>query len=449
MVEENAQEQQEEIVASVEHEGQEISLNQQDFITLATYADRARMAQSLGQSFGGKRDLYEIFGYKREISYEDYKGMYDRGSFASRIIELPAVDAWQTNPTLTAGDERSDQEPTDGFLAEWNQFIRKHDLYNKFKRLDILSGIGEYAVMLIVPRDHGQDSWSEPLDDSSLSNIEDIAYLKIYSQGRAEVKETVKDATNPRYGLPKLYHIKATESSTPFPVHASRVLHIAENLVESDVYGAPRLKRVYNRLQDLEKVLGGSAEAVWLMVYKGIIFSLDPEATFGEKFTPEQMTDEIEKFIHGFQRYLKLKGVQAEELGGEIVDPTGIVDVLITAIAADTGIPKRILIGSERGELASSQDERNWSNEVDSRRRNHIIPNFLKTFIRWGDVKGIWEKPEDLGFTWKSIFSLTELQKAELAGEVAAAISDITGGFPQDAMDWETFEERYLGDITQ
>ena len=43
-------------------------------------------------------------------------------------------------------------------------------------------------------------------------------------------------------------------------VHASRVLHVAEDCLDDDVYGIPRLKPVFDRLDDLLKVVGGSAE---------------------------------------------------------------------------------------------------------------------------------------------------------------------------------------------
>ena len=52
-------------------------------------------------------------------------------------------------------------------------------------------------------------------------------------------------------------------------VHWSRVIHIAENAGGTGVYGLPRLQSVYNRLEDLLKIMAGSGESAWRLLYKG------------------------------------------------------------------------------------------------------------------------------------------------------------------------------------
>ena len=49
--------------------------------------------------------------------------------------------------------------------------------------------------------------------------------------------------------------------------------------------------------------------------------------------------------------------MDVHELGGELQDPTGAIDNILKLISAGTGIPLRKLTGSERGELASTQDD--------------------------------------------------------------------------------------------
>ena len=62
-------------------------------------------------------------------------------------------------------------------------------------------------------------------------------------------------------------------------VHASRVIHVAEDILDDEVYGIPRLEPLYNYLDDLLKVVGGSAEMFWLDAKRRLVFSLRDEYT--------------------------------------------------------------------------------------------------------------------------------------------------------------------------
>ena len=87
--------------------------------------------------------------------------------------------------------------------------------------------------------------------------------------------------------------------------------------------------------------------------------------------------------MHGLNRYLRTQGVDAEQLapGMQGADPSNIIDKELDFIAGAAGIPKRILIGSERGELASTQDEAAWSSRIMERREQHATPNMLAPTI--------------------------------------------------------------------
>ena len=65
------------------------------------------------------------------------------------------------------------------------------------------------------------------------------------------------------------------------------------------------------------------------------------------------MKDQIADYIHGFNRSLTLQGVKANVLSQSPSDPKGIVDVLIQSISGGSGIPVRILTGSERENVSN------------------------------------------------------------------------------------------------
>ena len=108
----------------------------------------------------------------------------------------------------------------------------------------------------------------------------------------------------------------------------------------------------------------------------------------------------------------------------QISDPSNHVSILLDLIAGTTGIPKRILIGSERGELASTQDETAWNSRVDERRRNYAEPMILRPFIdRLIDLSVLPEPKGGYVIDWPSIFAPSEETQAKIAETKAKALN--------------------------
>jgi hypothetical protein len=114
-----------------------------------------------------------------------------------------------------------------------------------------------------------------------------------------------------------------------------------------------------------------------------------------------------------------------QDLGSDVVDPSGLFGIIISLIAAARGIPQRILIGSERGELASSQDMRNWSNVVMSRRTKfaepYIVRPFANRLIKWGALPR--PKTGKYSIEWANLFTPTELEEAQSSSLIINAIT--------------------------
>ena len=90
--------------------------------------------------------------------------------------------------------------------------------------------------------------------------------------------------------MPLIYNLNAggyggTNSTTAsqimkretIQVHYTRVIHVAEGLLENDVLGTPRLEPIVNRLIDLEKIVGGGSEIFFLNARGGIHMNQQPE----------------------------------------------------------------------------------------------------------------------------------------------------------------------------
>lgn len=378
-------------------------------VALSQLTSRGAIRARLGQSYGTDRDIYEALGYTKTPQYEHYQARYERQDIARAIINKPVQGCWRRPPTISERDD--DDTP---FEQAWEILLDKLRIYHYFSRVDKLASIGEYAVLLLGFDDSGE--LSQPVTSAN-----DLLYIMPYTQLNAEINTYNTDSKNPRYGLPESYKISiavgTSENSIGKIVHHSRVIHVTEDLTESNILGTPRLQSVLNRLQDLELVLGGSSEMFWRGGFPGMLFNLAEDAVLGDQALTD-LQDEIEEYMHGLKRYLRVKGMNVENLAPQVADPSKHVEALIDIISCATNIPKRILMGSERGELGSSQDERNWANYLQDRQINHCEPEILRPTIDRLIAVGVLPKPgEPYSVKWEDLMSPSTKDVAEV-GEI-------------------------------
>jgi len=377
-------------------------------------AVRASIASQLGMQYGGDRDLYTALGYKSQPTFTDYIGKYYRQDIARAVIDAPVRGSWREQPTIIESEE--DETP---FENDWVEIQDRCHLFNRMSRVDRLAGIGTYAVLLLGFDDSDNGVLSEPVEKAG-----NLLYATPYSMANAVIKTYEVDTKSERYGLPLLYTVqmKASGNTIGKEVHHSRVIHVAEDVLEDDSLGIPRLRAILNRLDDLEKIVGGSGEMFWRGAFPGLGFLKNEGVTVGAQDEPA-MVDEIEEYIHGLKRYLKLEGIDIKEIAMQVADPSNHVSVQLDMIAAATRIPKRILIGSERGELASSQDEKSWNDTIGARQKEHCEPVIIRPTINRLISVGVLPEPKD-GYTvdWPDLSTPSDKEKAEVGEMIAQAM---------------------------
>ena len=389
---------------------------------------RDRMARSLGMQFDSRRNVYQAAGYpESDPDYLVYEGKFLREGVGTRVVEAPAVATWRLPPTVT--DQDDNQEPSD-FVRTWAELTSietvgdvvddQLPLWSYLAQADIQAGIGRYGGLL-VGVDDGKPLY-EPLERGA---GRELLYLTPLNEDRLTIKEFGRDNQNPRYGLPLSYDVRLLENTTTEQVHWTRVIHIAEGAL---VYGRPRMERVFNYLEDLLKITAGSGEAAWKLMWKGIIMSTKEGYQM-----PSDTTDLVDKayeWINDLTRVLEADGVDVQVQGGEIVDPSPNIRILIALVSAATSIPQRLLLGSERGELASGQDEVNWNNHIAYRREHFAEPVILRRLINRLIYAGVLPMPRDSRYTvrWPNLFAQSQLEVAELNLKRAQTLATIAPG---------------------
>lgn len=381
------------------------------------------------------RNLYATLGYARSgsLKFSHYLHRYERGGIAERIIDAYPQATWSGGARIV---EDPDPSTETVFEAAVRELFDRLQVWSRLTRADTLAGLGQYSVLLI-----GAPPKNLELELPSSLRAEDIKYLMPISESRVTIESyDDKDIESPRYGLPLYYNLKLPGTGqSSRRVHHSRVIHIADGLLESDLFGKPRLRAVWNYLDDLDKIIGGGAEAAWKRMDPGMQVNVDPEMPFSA--TEQQaLSDEIDEYQHGVRRVMRTRGTEVNLLSTTVAGFGPNADAVIKLISATTGIPYRILTGSERGELASTQDRLNWSDRITERRRSFATPLIRELLSRLIDrnalpapstdvidggkaAGGKGLASEGVGYTilWPEVGEIDNVTKADVIGKLAGA----------------------------
>ncbi|KKM12620.1 hypothetical protein LCGC14_1719900 [marine sediment metagenome] len=409
---------------------------------------RANLAAKLGFQYGGNRDIYQALGYDLDITYTMYAARYDRQDIAKAVIDRPVNYTWK-GPLVIS--EAGDDEET-ALEKEWKKLEKELKLKSKFIRLDKLSSIGNYGVLLLGFDDIKiQEDWKKPVT----AGTRKLKYVKPLGEGHAKIQTYVSETKDERYGMVELYDIEfinpGSTTTTSFHAHHTRILHVVPEMLESETEGVPVLKAIWNRLMDLDKLQGGSAEMFWRGARPGYQGILDKDVQVSTK-TEKGLQDQFDEYENNQRRFIFNEGIEYKALEMQVANPDKHIDVQIQMISARTGIPKRILTGSERGELASSQDETGWLNVIQTRRDDvefSIIRPFIDICIKYK----ILPKPstEEYQVGWLDLFAPSDKDKAEV-GKIRADALAVYAKDPlaQMILPPEAFFEWFLGlDETQ
>lgn len=387
--------------------------------------NRSRLQSNIdGVTFNGRRDMYTALGYTRTITPAKHRSRFRRNAVASRIVTAAPKATWRGGAEVIESNTPT-QTP---FELAFEAMERRLNLWAIFHRADVLAGLGRYAIILLGTPGNFEDPLTE-------LRPQDLMYMTPFSEEDAPIEKFDTDIKSPRFGQPTMYAVRrmtpnafrtTSAESIGRRVHFSRVIHVADGLLDDHVYGQPRLEKVWNLLDDLEKVTGGGAEAFWRRADQGLMFTLDPmlqvqtDPATGKMVELESMKQQIEEYEHGLARILTMRGVQAKSLGSDVADISTTVTALMGQISAGSEIPQRILMGSEAAKLASLTDADAWDERVADRRTEYAAPQIVLPFCNRMIQYGALPQPkETIEVRWPEIKNLNESQRMDIALKAA------------------------------
>lgn len=381
------------------------------------------------------------FGYPDQISFEQYHQMYERNGIAKAGIRKPVNKTWQDRPFLLEEDDDAPHDETDREKAVRLAFKRLQ-FWQKLQECDWKARVGDYGALIFRFADGLP--FKEPVGTVTAGLN---ALVEVIPCFQAQLKPMQWDTNelSPTYGEPTMYQFteSAVMSNTiaqpkirSFEVHPDRV-HIWSG--DSTVFGEPALKAGYNDLLTIEKIIGSGGEGFWKIAKLMPIMNLDPELNLSKLATALGITDgdtskvadkldeRIEDWVKGADKSLMVQGIQTDFPNVQLPLPAEFVLVALQSFAASIEIPLKVLVGSQTGERASTEDADEWARTIMARRQNLVIPNIERIVEKLVNLKVIPRVQTSWVVDWTDLTEANMDKKIERASKMAEVNAKLMG----------------------
>ena len=412
------------------------------------YTTRMSRGDSGHRGMDRRMDLYDECGYPTtdRIRLQDYQDLYLRNPVAKKVVDILPNHCWQVCPEIYETEDLEEETPFEVAVKDlgtklrgesWYQDNEGNPVWEYLARADRVAGIGHYGCLLLgVGGPEGKDL-GQPLEPKIRGkSTRELIYLKALPEYLAPIDSYDEDSSSPRFGLPEFYSmifddgsdVQASSDTSSMSamsqqrVHWSRVIHVTHELLSNEVLHIPDMLPVLNRLMDLDRLYGGSTEMMWKGGFPGYSVQTQPELGGDVEIDSAAVRTELEKMMTGLQRWLITSGLDVNALGMQVADPTAHVNIQLEAVCLNKDCPKRIFLGSERGELASSQDKQHWNGVIQARRDGHLTPMLIVPFVDRLIWLGVLPQPKGFSAKWAEIETVTPAEKADIAVKITQAI---------------------------
>jgi len=442
----------------------ELSTGEQFLVNaLADAIGRQRMLYA-GQPGNTKRTkLWDEFGYPNNLEFERYYRAYERNAVAYAAIHKLLDACWTDNPTIIDGEEAKEATKTTEWEKAVTKLLKKH--WPKIKDADRRNLVGRYSALLIQFRD-GRE-WSKPVDKMVVARLKDKSIVKLIPAWESQVKpgNFDTDTLSETYGQPVSYNFNEQpvgDDGTYGPVrgvtvHPDRIIILSEGSEDENMLsGVPFLRAGYNKLLDLEKVSGGSAEGFLKNASRQLGIAFDKETRMealvkaatdaGYKDLGEALNDKVAKMNRGTDAALVMQAGTPSVLSVAAADPKPTWEVTANEFAASIQCPFTILFGQQTGRLASDEDKTDWAKRCNGRRwgfQSTVVENILERF--WN--LGVIDPPSsgEVTLAWSDLLAPSEKEKIANMQAMATVAKDTQQAFGTPAVDEN--EIRAVGEL--
>ena len=430
-----------------------------DFVN-ATLISRADLVRNLVDP---RRDIDSECGFPRDITAEALQYIYDREPLATKVVDIYPNHCWKVAPIIFDVGQTGSESQFEIALKRLQKNLRGDSshykgnkgsiLWNKCKKVDRLSGINTYGILVIGFNDG--KPLREPVEPRDGMKV---TFLSAYSQSSLKIIQSEADERSARFDMPVMYEITTgfdeqndsnlhSQAGDTENVHFSRVIHVSEDTGEGDLFHTPRMQPVYNLLHGARKLYGGSPEGYWKMAFTTLLIEAHPGVS-NDDINHDAVNAQINSWQNGLQKVLKLVGLSGKAVSPTVINPQPFIEPIIDAICIHLEVPKRIFLGSERGELASSQDTIHWNESVADKQNGHITPNIIVPLLDRLISLKVLPEPQENGYEvkWPDLTQPTREQQVEIADKITdSMVKFVQGGIGDNLMTKTDYLVEILG----
>lgn len=389
----------------------------------------ARRLSSMFPGYFGSQTKHNYktdFGWPDRVDFGQFFQMYTRNGMARAAVHKTASKTWEDFPRLALASDDSNRDNTQEKAV--NKHLRRIKLWQKCAEADRRAMVGGYAALIFRFAD------GKPFDQpvTGLNGILQVVEVVVAWSEQIVVSEWDNNNASETYGQALMYQFNEAEVHESrsvnnrvrsFMVHPDRVLIWSS---DGTVFGRPLLEAGFNDLIDMEKIKGAGGEGFWKNAKAAPVLEIDKDASLREMAAAmgveedgilDAMNKQVEDYAKGFDNLLMLQGIQAKPMNVQLSVPESFFMVALQSFAASVEIPMKILVGTQSGERASSEDAREWSQTANARRVNVVMPlleAMIDKFTEFGLLRGEWT------LSWTDLTRATMSEKLELAIKMAS-----------------------------
>lgn len=372
-----------------------------------------------------KHNHYADFGWPTNVGFAHVYAMYHRNGLARAAVDKTILKTWQDDPEIWESAKPAESE----LEAEIRQRFDDLQIWQAMAEADRRAMVGGYAGAILRLAD--DMPFQAPVDRvrGGLAGLAEVIPAWGGDGAQLEVAEWNTDQASPDYGKPRMFRFNEAavgqnlNQVRQFMVHPDRVLIWSR---DGTVHNRSDLEPGYNDLLDAEKVKGAGGEGFYKAARGNPVLEADKDLDTRKMaeamgVQPAELADamnaQVEDFQRGFDRLLMVQGMTAKTL--QIALPTGdtYFNAAVNSFAASVLMPVKILLGSQTGERASTEDAAEWAQVNNARRIKRNIPR-IREFIRRMERFGVLPE-RDWVVNWTDLTEASRDAKIDRAAKMA------------------------------
>ena len=409
-----------------------------DQITLPEAGSKMELAlnQALGdfrmaaarQRFSGRNGMdtkrqnaWQAFGWNPNPNFMDFYRLWERGGLAHGAVSRMVSKCWQDNPEIIQGDEDAKDRERTQWEKGFAKFAKTYKLWDHVEEADKRRLVGHYSALILQIADG--KLWSDPVTGRAARRL--VKIIPAW-EGQLYPTEYDTDEKSENYGEPTMFTYNegamGISNSSAVATFAGRMvqIHPSRVIILGDItQGIPLLRAGYNDFASLEKILGGSGESFLKNAARQLAVEFDKDVDLDDIANMNgvpvsdlrKIYDDVTRGLNqGIDQTIVTQAAKVNPLVANVPDPEKHFEASVMSAAASIMIPVMVWIGSQTGERASREDQKDGANTCQGRRVRTLTGD-METIVNRLILLRLLDPVEDFTVVWSNLGEANQSEK--------------------------------------